>query len=95
MRFLRYALFPLLLASLLLQGCTLSRAQIRRADTIVASTVDRTSTCDQPDHCAVPSPLLDAATQALAKSTTEHPVHVVTLLNESEPALAARVNLIR
>ncbi|MEP7187356.1 MAG: phospholipase D family protein [Rhodanobacter sp.] len=95
MRFMRQLLFPLLLATLLLQGCTLSRAQIRRADTVVARTIDRTSTCDRSDHCAVPSPLLDAATQAMARSTTAHPVHVVTLLNESEPALAARVNLIR
>lgn len=92
---MRHLLFPLLLATVLLQGCTLSAAQIRRADRIVASTVDRSSSCDQPDHCAVPSPLLDAATQALARSTSAHPVHVVTLLNESEPALAARVNLIR
>ena len=92
---MRRLLFPLLLATLLLQGCALSRAQIHRADTIVASTIDRTSSCDQPDHCAVPSPLLDGAMQALARSTSEHPVHVVTLLNESEPALAARVNLIR
>jgi putative cardiolipin synthase len=95
MRLMRRLLFPLLLATLLLQGCALSRAQIHRADTIVASTIDRTSSCDQPDHCAVPSPLLDGAMQALARSTSEHPVHVVTLLNESEPALAARVNLIR
>jgi putative cardiolipin synthase len=95
MQRLRHFLYPLLLATVLLQGCTLSRAQIRRADTIVAQTVDRTSTCDRPDHCAVDSPLLDAATQALARSTSDHPAHVVTLLNESEPALAARVNLIR
>ena len=87
--------FRFLLATLLLQGCTLSQARIRRADAIVASTIDRTSTCNRPDHCATPSPLLDAATRALAGSSPDHPQHVVTLLNESEPALAARVNLIR
>ncbi len=85
----------LLLAALLLQGCTLSRAQIRRADTVVASTVYRTDSCDRSDHCAVPSPLLQAAERALAVSTPQHPVHVVTLLDDSEPALAARINLIR
>jgi len=90
----RFAL-PLLLALLLLQGCTLSRAQIRRADAVVAATVDRSSSCDQADHCAIPSPLLAAATEALAASTPERPVHVVTLLDDSEPAMAARINLVR
>ncbi len=85
----------LLFAALLLQGCTLSRAQIRRADTVVARTVYRTDSCDRSDHCAVPSPLLEAADRALAVSTPQHPVHVVTLLDDSEPALAARINLIR
>ncbi|MHB1058586.1 MAG: phospholipase D-like domain-containing protein [Rhodanobacter sp.] len=90
----RFAL-PLLLALLLLQGCTVSRAQIRRADAVVAATVDRSTSCDRPDHCASPSPLLDAATRALAASTAQQPVHVVTLLDDSEPALAARINLVR
>jgi Phosphatidylserine/phosphatidylglycerophosphate/cardiolipin synthases and related enzymes len=85
----------LLLAVLLLQGCTLSRAQIRRADAVVAATVDRQLDCSGSDHCAVPSPLLEAANHAQAVSTPDHPVHVVTLLNDSEPALAARINLIR
>ncbi len=86
---------PFLLAAIVLQGCTLSKAQIRRADAVVAATTDSQLSCHQADHCAVASPLLEAANQALAESTAEHPVHVVTLLGESEPALAARVNLIR
>ncbi|HEV2681815.1 MAG TPA: phospholipase D-like domain-containing protein, partial [Rhodanobacter sp.] len=94
-RFLRQLSLPLLLTTLLLQGCTLSRAQIRRADAVVVATTDRSVTCSQADHCAVPSPLLDAATKALTESTEQQPVHVVTLLSESEPALAARINLIR
>jgi phosphatidylserine/phosphatidylglycerophosphate/cardiolipin synthase-like enzyme len=95
-RFLhRSILLPLLLGALLLQGCTLSRAQIRRADAVVAATVDRSTTCARPDHCAVASPLRNAAVQALAESTAQQPVHVVTLLDDSEPALAARINLIR
>ncbi|MCW8808074.1 MAG: phospholipase D family protein [Rhodanobacter sp.] len=89
------ALFCLLAAGLVLQGCTVSRAQIRHADALVAATVDRQLSCDQPDHCATPSPLLQAATQAIADSTPQAPVHVVTLLNQSQPALAARINLIR
>jgi len=90
-----FVLFSLLAAALLSQGCTLSRVQIRRADAVVAATTDRVATCDRPDHCATPSPLLEAATRALAESTPQHPVHVVTLLNDSEPAMAARINLIR
>ena len=84
-----------LFAAALLPGCTLSRAQIRRADAVVAATTDQDITCTRADHCALPSPLLDAATQALAASTAEQPLHVVTLLDDSEPALAARINLIR
>ncbi len=94
-RHLRRIALPLVLAATVLQGCTLSKAQIRRADAVVAATIDRSLTCHQADHCAVPSPLLEAANQALAASTAQAPEHVVTLLGESEPALAARVNLIR
>ena len=86
---------PLLLLILLLQGCAPSRQQIRRADAVVAATVDSTVSCTRADHCATPSPLLEAADQALARSTVEKPVHVVTLLADTEPALAARINLIR
>lgn len=88
-------LLPLLLALTLLQGCTVSRAQIRRADAVVAATTNRGSSCDRPDHCATPSPLRAAAEAAVAASTPAQPVHVVTLLDDSEPALAARINLVR
>ena len=92
---LRRLALPFLLTSLLLQGCTLSRAQIRRADVIVAATTDNSDSCDRADHCALSSPLLQAATRAIAVSTPTQPIHVVTLLNDSEPALVARINLIR
>lgn len=85
----------LLAALVLLQGCTLSQTRIRRADAVVAASIDRRSDCTRADHCAIASPLLQAAQQALAESTPDHPVHVVTLLNDSEPAMAARINLIR
>jgi phosphatidylserine/phosphatidylglycerophosphate/cardiolipin synthase-like enzyme len=85
----------LLAAALLLQGCGLSQTRIRHADAVVAATIDHRVDCARADHCAVPSPLLDAAEQALAASTPQQPVHVVTLLNDSEPAMVARVNLIR
>jgi len=89
------ALLPLLLLALLLQGCTLSRAQIRRADAVVAASMDTRSTCARPDHCAIASPLLAAADEAVAASRPGHPQHVVAMLGASEPALAARLNLIR
>ncbi|NUO72716.1 MAG: phospholipase, partial [Frateuria sp.] len=65
----RLAPYALLAAVALLAGCTLSRAQIRRADAVVAATTAGASSCDRPDHCAHPSPLLEAAAQALAEST--------------------------
>ena len=92
---LRCGLVIMLLLAASLQGCTLTRAQIKHANTVVAASVDRSTTCDRDDHCAAPSPLLDAAKQALAHSTTAQPEHVVTLLDDSEAALVARINLIR
>ncbi|GFZ90136.1 phospholipase D-like domain-containing protein [Dyella caseinilytica] len=92
---LRCGLVVGLLLAALLQGCTLTRAQIKHADSVVDTSVDRQTTCQRDDHCANPSPLLDAATDALAHSTTQQPEHVVTLLDDSEAALVARINLIR
>ncbi|GLQ50068.1 phosphatidylserine/phosphatidylglycerophosphate/cardiolipin synthase family protein [Dyella flava] len=92
---LRCGLVVTLLLAALLQGCTLTHAQIKRADAIVAASIDRQASCDQDDHCATPSPLLDAADQAIAHSTPAQPEHVVTLLDDSEAALVARINLIR
>jgi cardiolipin synthase C len=92
---LRCGLSACVLLTVLLQGCTLTRAHIRQADAIVATSVDRQTSCDRPDHCATPSPLLDAATQALTDSTSAQPEHIVTLLDDSEAALVARINLIR
>ncbi|WP_245188138.1 phospholipase D-like domain-containing protein [Frateuria flava] len=89
------ALLVLFAATALLDGCTLPRAQIRRADAVVAATAPAASACDRADHCAQPSPLLDAARQALAASTPANPRHRVALLDDSEPALVARLDLIR
>lgn len=91
----RLPLLALVLFVALLQGCTLSRANIRQAADIVAASPGRADTCQQADHCAQPSPLLAAAQQALADSTPAHPINTVTLLDDSEASLAARINLIR
>ena len=61
----------LLLAVLAMQGCTVSRAQIRRADAVVAASTDQTVSCHRRDHCATPSPLLQAADRALGESTAD------------------------
>lgn len=91
----RLLLLPVLLLVALLQGCTLSRAHIREAGEIVAASPGRGDTCQQADRCAKPSPLLADAQQALADSTPDHPINTVALLDDSEAALAARINLIR
>jgi phosphatidylserine/phosphatidylglycerophosphate/cardiolipin synthase-like enzyme len=84
-----------LVAILILSGCSVSPSRIRRADDAVAAGVERQLNCGHPDHCAIASPLLDAAHQAISDSTPDEPVHVVTLLNDSEAAMVARLNLIR
>lgn len=94
MTFVRLAVVSLLVCSSV-SGCALSRVQIRNADDVVAATVNRNSTCASADHCATSSPLLEVADEALEKSSPEHPVHIVSLLGNSETALVARLNLIR
>ena len=84
-----------LLGIALVSGCTLSRAQIRNADMVVSASINKVSTCAREDFCALSSPLLDAANDALERSSRQQPVHVVSLLDQSEPALVARLNLIR
>ncbi len=93
---MRHFVTALLLAALALaQGCTLSHARIRQADAVVAANTDRQIVCPRSDHCAIDSPLLDAAQEAIGASTADTPVHVVTLLEDGEAAMAARINLIR
>ena len=89
------ALSTVLIAILILSGCSVSPTRIRRADAIVAADMQHQLDCDRADHCAIDSPLLDAAHDALASSTEAQPVHTVTLLNDSEAAMVARLNLIR
>ncbi|MET0506180.1 MAG: phospholipase D family protein [Luteibacter sp.] len=93
---MRHLLSLLLVAATLAAGgCSLSAQRIRKADAVVSLTVDRQSACQQADHCASPSTLIDAAVEADGASTAERPVHVATLLEDGEAAMAARINLIR
>jgi phosphatidylserine/phosphatidylglycerophosphate/cardiolipin synthase-like enzyme len=92
----RLPLLVLALAALaLMQGCALSRAQIRKGDAVLVQARPQQATCTRADHCAQASPLMAQARQALARSTPRHPVHYVTLMANGEAALAARINLIR
>ncbi|HEV7778900.1 MAG TPA: phospholipase D family protein [Luteibacter sp.] len=93
---MRHFFTAVLLATLALaQGCTLSRAQIHKADVVVETTIDRQIVCPRTDRCAIDSPLLDAAKEAIDASTRDAPVHIVTLLEDGQAAMAARINLIR
>ena len=94
---MRRLLYPLILAAtLVVGGCSLSPARIQKADAVVSLTIDRQNTCtDEVNHCASPSPLADAAAEANAASTDARPVHVATLLEDGETAMAARISLIR
>ncbi len=89
------ALATLLVAILVLPGCSVSPTRVQRADAVVAAHAPRELDCDRADHCAINSPLLEAAHEAMSDSTAEQPIHVVTLLNDSEAAMVARLNLIR
>jgi putative cardiolipin synthase len=82
-------------ASVLLQGCAVTRVHVRQAQAIITASQQTTTDCTRTDHCATPSPLMAAADNAMRLSTPQKPVHVVTLLNNGEAALAARINLIR
>ncbi len=92
---LRWCALLLVTCAALLQGCAVSRVHIRQANAIVAASPDRQTDCSQADHCALPSPLLQAADKSIADSTPQHPVNTVTLLDDSQAALVARISLIR
>lgn len=91
--------WPLLLYALLvvLAGCApLSPKSIHRADAIVAASVDRRLDCHAADACALPSPFLDQAYAAFARTSgSGQPHNEATLLEVGEDSLAARINLIR
>ncbi|MDQ2972307.1 MAG: phospholipase, partial [Pseudomonadota bacterium] len=90
---------PLLLCAfaVLLAGCApLSTRRIQRADTIVAASVDRRIDCRAADACAQPSPFIDQAYIAFARTSgSGQPHNQATLLEVGEDALVARLNLIR
>lgn len=84
------------LALLLASGCaSLSNQQRERAEGIAVAARSTVVDCDQPDRCALDSPLRALGGKAIAESTVEAPRHYATILDEGELSLIARLNLIR
>ncbi len=87
----------LVLATLLLgSGCaSLSNAERERAAGIAVQARSTVVDCDQPDRCALDSPLRALGGRAFAESHAGQPRHYATILDEGEVSLVARLNLIR
>ncbi|MEN5040750.1 MULTISPECIES: phospholipase D family protein [Stenotrophomonas] len=87
----------LVLATLLLgSGCaSLSNAERDRAAGIAVQARSTVVDCDQPDRCALDSPLRALGGRAFAESRPDQPRHYATILDEGEVSLVARLNLIR
>lgn len=80
--------------SLMLCACAqLSPARLERAQALAAAARPSALACERSDHCALDSPLLDQA-RVLARAAGP-PRHRLTLLEDGEDALLARVHLIR
>ena len=86
----------LLLAMMLVGGCaSLSNQQRDRAEGIAVAARSTVLDCDQPDRCALDSPLRALGGKAMAESTPQVPRHYATIIDEGELSLVARLNLIR
>lgn len=84
------------LALLLASGCaSLSNQQRERAEGIAVAARSTVVDCDQPDRCALDSPLRALGGKAIAESTEQAPRHYATIVDEGELSLIARLNLIR
>lgn len=84
------------LLALLLSGCaTLSLPQRDVAEHIAHSARSVQVDCKRADACALPSPILAMARQALADSTPAAPRHRALILDDAPDALLLRIHLIR
>ncbi|MCO5056252.1 phospholipase D family protein [Thermomonas sp.] len=84
------------LLALLLAGCaSLPTARHDAAAAIAASARATTVDCARDDACALDSPLLAMARDALAQSRPQAPRHRALILDDGPDALLARVHLIR
>lgn len=79
-----------LLPLLLLAACTSVSSRLKSdAAYVIAAEQPREIECDQPDHCAQPSPVLDAA------ASDQPDQHRVLILDYGQDALLARIHMIR
>ena len=86
----------LVLVALLAGGCSsLSPQQRDRAQGVAVAARSAVVDCDQPNRCALESPLRALGGQAIAESAPSQPRHYATIIDEGELSLVARLNLIR
>jgi phosphatidylserine/phosphatidylglycerophosphate/cardiolipin synthase-like enzyme len=87
----------LLTGVLIIAGCIKSPQVQLQIDESVAALIDSEINCaDVPEGtCAIDSEFHELAEHAFANSTTETPIHYVSILNNGQDALIARLHLIR
>ena len=86
----------LALAALLLGGCASVGTHQREAAAGIAIAARSTQVdCNQPDACALASPLREMGERALAESTAAAPRHYARILDGGPDALLVRIHLIR
>ena len=85
----------LAVALLPLAACAPDRLVLRQSQAVADARRPSDVSCPQPEHCAVPSALLDLGERALAASTPQAPRHATVLLESGQEALLARIHLIR
>ena len=86
----------LALVALLLASCASISPQQREAAAGTAIAARSTQVdCNQPDACALASPLREMGERAAAESTPEAPKHYARIIDGGPDALLARIHLIR
>ena len=76
-------------------ACAMSETKRGHAEAIAIGARATAIDCDQPNACAIDSPLRNLADTALAASAKSTPHHYALLLDRGPDALLARINLIR
>ncbi|MBL8300836.1 MAG: phospholipase D family protein [Rhodanobacteraceae bacterium] len=88
----RWQWLAVLVLTLLLLGCSLSRERVRRADAVIAQLRDQETSCTADDRCAADSPYHELYQESLRAVA---PQHFVTLLDHGADSLALRLHLVR
>jgi phosphatidylserine/phosphatidylglycerophosphate/cardiolipin synthase-like enzyme len=87
----------LLVFLVVIAGCVKDSHTRLQIDEKVAAQIDRTISCAKAPEgsCAISSEFQELADHASASSTSEAPVHYVSIVNNGQDALLARIHLIR